>query len=163
MFDSADSADVYDLEAHLDEAMKFWPELKSDRRRNENRSMLRAFFLISRNPECVWLMGGVTSDHPDSFDRLKLKKSLLSELGRILNRRELVETAERICKLKPKSREGVAMLRRWRLGEKAGDAEELAGAIRRVIARYRVDHTAGKGLVIDALNRVALNFGWPAE
>jgi hypothetical protein len=45
-----------------------------------------------------------------------VRKTIIAELGRIKNRQHMLEAATEICRRKPKTKDAVAMIRRWRLG-----------------------------------------------
>ena len=85
---------------------------------------------------------------------LKEHKTILSELGRIEDSELLVEMARELCRLKPKTKDAVAMIRRVRSGEhKAGDALQLANEIIEALNGYMVRYPAT--LTADVLSALA--------
>src|ERR1051326_8532599 len=65
------------------------------------------------------------------------RRSILAELGRIEDEETLRAAARRMCQLRPKAREAMVMIRRFRLGgAKPGDALELANAVIATINDY---------------------------
>ena len=66
------------------------------------------------------------------------KKSILTELGRIGDNDLIRECAAILCREKPKTREAIVRIRRFRLGqdEKAGDSQSLTHHLARSLDDY---------------------------
>lgn len=68
---------------------------------------------------------------------------MLVELGRVEDPDELRIVARRICKLKPKARDAVAMIRRYRVGEPPRVRQgALADELIRIVNAYVAAHPA---------------------
>jgi hypothetical protein len=86
-----------------------------------------------------WLIDGMP-ERIGTGGRLK-KSTILVELGRIDDDNELIAVALKICELKPKTRDAIAMIRRYRTGASpAGDFFDLALAIERTLRDYAATH-----------------------
>lgn len=73
--------------------------------------------------------------------RPKWKASILTELGRTGDVERMRIMAARICELKPRVKEAVAMIRGWRMGKKGeGSAADLAAAVAGAIDLYLAGH-----------------------
>ena len=69
--------------------------------------------------------------------------TILAELGRIADENDMRAVAHKVCEMKPRARDAVAMIRRARIGEsKAGDTLQLANELIETINDYRVRHPA---------------------
>jgi hypothetical protein len=83
------------------------------------------------------------------------QKTILIELGRIEDDEDLLAAARELCKRKPKVREAVALVRRWRLGKarKPARPHDLMMQLARAIDRYRSLHPdATRQLIEQALD-----------
>lgn len=83
----------------------------------------------------------------------KWKPTILSELGRIEDEEDMKAVARQICELKPKTKEAVTMIRRFRLGrDPEPDAVGLANEIIHLVNDYLQRYPAAtKALVGEAL------------
>ncbi len=84
-------------------------------------------------------------DHPYGwFDRGKgecqPRQTILTELGRIENQDELRAIAELICRQQMRTREAIAMIRQFRLGEGTASALDLTIRILSSINDYILQH-----------------------
>jgi hypothetical protein len=69
------------------------------------------------------------------------KPGILSELGKIEDRKNMLSIALEICELKPKTKDAIRMIRRTRLGpSKPGTAAGVHGAIINAINHYLSEH-----------------------
>lgn len=69
------------------------------------------------------------------------KRSILAELGRLNDHEEVRAVAQRICEIKPRSRDAIAMIRRARLGREApATTGALTQELLRAVNAYRVRH-----------------------
>jgi hypothetical protein len=69
------------------------------------------------------------------------KKSILTELGRCQDKETIIAFALRICELKPKTRDAIAMLRRARTGmAPKPDIIDLVAHLAGALDRYTADH-----------------------
>lgn len=64
------------------------------------------------------------------------RKTILAELGRIADDKNLIEAATEICRRKPTAREAIKMIRSWRLG-RASVPITLELILRQAIESYR--------------------------
>jgi len=91
-------------------------------------------------------------------DESAWKPSILTELGRLGDPDRIRGVADRICELKPKARDAIAMIRRFRIGRDApssalGLADVIADAINRYTA-HRHDLADPVGLILESLDLV---------
>jgi hypothetical protein len=71
----------------------------------------------------------------------RLRFGILAELGRIEDDDALKAVATRVCELKPRNKDAVVMIRRWRTGKApAGGALGLTDALIRCINDYIASH-----------------------
>ena len=124
------------------------PHIKTRRGRQEMVYASRAAGGLMADKRFVWLT--------DEKDPLK-KKSILSELGRIENEEDLKAVALQICELKPKVKEGVAMVRRWRTGKTPkADRRSLRSHILKGVNDYLLTHPdTPSDLLVCVLQEVA--------
>jgi hypothetical protein len=91
------------------------------------------------------------------------KPSILVELGRFWpNEAEMIEEAELICNLRPKTKQAISMIRQDRLGGKRkGNCLDLANAITKLIDDYSLRHAMTAEQILMALENVrgAVEFG----
>lgn len=85
---------------------ELFPKTRTIRGLQNNFYMGRVLYLIKGDEKFQWL-----------FDREKgvVRQTILAELGRIKEVEDLLSMARQICQLKPTSRDGVRMIRDWRL------------------------------------------------
>jgi ribosomal protein S18 len=70
------------------------------------------------------------------------RQTILSELGRIEDEEMMRAVATQICELKPKTKDAVLMIRRFRVGElPAADSLQLANAIIQTLNTYMSSHS----------------------
>jgi hypothetical protein len=84
---------------------RLYPEVKTDRGLRQKQHQTRAVVLVMDEPEFRWLFDAETGT---------CRNTILAELGRIQNDELLLEMAREVCRRKPKSREAVAAIRRFR-------------------------------------------------
>jgi hypothetical protein len=97
----------------------------------------RAQGLLDGDPECLWL---IDMANAKAGKRGCYRHTLLAELGRIPNDADLIEVARSVCTMKPTTKQGVAMIRGWRLGREPGDWRGLLLAIAHTHDEYRALH-----------------------
>ena len=68
------------------------------------------------------------------------RKTILAELGRIGDDRNLIEAATEICNRKPTAEDAIEMIRGWRLG-RASVSVSLESTVRKAIENYRKKHS----------------------
>ena len=93
-----------------------------------------AFAVLMHDERFLWLCDpkAMQESRPHSF-----RPTILAELGRISNEDDLKAIALRICEVKPKTKEAVVMIRRWRLNRSGkGDALKLANEVIATINDY---------------------------
>ncbi len=119
------------------------------RRAREVADQTRALETLCDDPEgrFQWLCDPVTQ---------VIRVGILAELGRIGDPDAMCAIAARICELKPRTGEAVAMIRRWRCDLAArGDTDALALDILLAIDAYSVRHPATSWRqVLKALRRL---------
>jgi hypothetical protein len=116
---------------------------------------LRAIGVLTKNDEPAfrWLFEEGTGESK--------KKTLIAELGRILEteglgERAMLEVARQVCERRPTTREGVALMRRWRTGRtREGSTFDLEMAILKAIAGYVAGHETTDEQVLAALGAAA--------
>lgn len=88
---------------------ELFPKTRTTRGLQNNFYMGRVLYLIKGDEKFQWL-----------FDREKsiVRQTILAELGRVKEVEDLLIMARRICELKPTSRDGVRLIRNWRLQKK---------------------------------------------
>jgi hypothetical protein len=67
------------------------------------------------------------------------RKTILAELGRIADKKNLIEAATEICLRKPKTQDAIKLIRGWRLG-RASDSVTLESTLRKAIENYIQKH-----------------------
>jgi len=89
-------------------------------------------------PRLTWLI-----ENPESASEIVVKRfSVLSELGRIESPSAMKAIAIQLCELKPRARDAITMIRRYRLGRSAtGSHSQLTELLERTINTYLTAHT----------------------
>jgi|SRR5579884_2719887 len=96
--------------------------------------MTRAIEVLDYDPEFCWLVG--THEGINAGKKV-FHNSILTELGRIKDEDTLRDIARQICEIKPRCKDALVMIRRWRTGKtRAGDAESLTKAIVQTVEDY---------------------------
>src|SRR5579884_2340773 len=96
--------------------------------------MTRAIRVLDYEPDFYWLVG---SRQEISAGKKLLRNTILVELGRIEDEDDLRVMARQICEIKPRCKDALVMIRRWRTGKtRAGDAESLTKAIVQTVEDY---------------------------
>jgi hypothetical protein len=88
------------------------------------------------DPAFHWL---VDPNHQAPNDTV-YRRSIMYELGRIEDPDDLLSVARRICELKPKTRDAIAMIRRFRRGETPVHPGALAAELIRAVNAYKTRH-----------------------
>ena len=68
------------------------------------------------------------------------RTAILAELSRLPDPRSIPPAAKAICESLMSTRKAIAMIRRYRLGNREPDFMQLGRSIRKVIRRYRETH-----------------------
>lgn len=103
--------------------------------------MHRAMRLLGRNSEATWLYDAERT----VAGEVKLRFTILAELGRIDDDDLLLEVAAELCRLKPKARDAIAMIRRLRGAQcepKYSHTVALTYALLTTIEEYITRHEA---------------------
>ena len=95
-----------------------WPEYHGRSLCNQWYGLL-AYMWLKERPECAWLF---EKDEHGDYKRITLQY----ELGRFGDPQAAYRAALALCENKPKVRDGITFLRRWRLQD-AGNPPALAG------------------------------------
>lgn len=132
----------------------WFPDLKSSRARNDAYYFLRAFkTLLPDTPRDGIEWFGNRKDI--EAGKVDARVAIMTELGRIADDEEMYEVALEICRLKPKSKDAVVMIRAWRLGGKAkGNSDALANRIKQAIDDYTLSHAVSRQEILAALQTV---------
>jgi hypothetical protein len=112
---------------------------KSYRRKANYIYEIRAIGRISDDPRFEWLC----SDGPTIMaGKGHMRRTILSELGRIEDAEEREQLALYLCELQPTTREAIAILRRYRIGRPPpGTVDGLADGLRTTLNTYLRTHT----------------------
>jgi hypothetical protein len=109
-----------------------YPDIHTRRGLHQKRYMVRAMAIVKDDPDCRWLV-----DHSIPL----MRQAILSELGRVDRPDEILALARAVCKLRPTSKEGAAMVRRARRGSVAvADTLLLANQVIDVLNAHAVSH-----------------------
>ncbi len=96
--------------------------------------MTRAVNVLAYEPEFYWLVG--TREEISGGKRV-FHNTILTELGRIDDDYNLRAIARQICEIKPRCKDALVMIRRWRTGKTLpGDAGSLTKAIIQTVEDY---------------------------
>jgi hypothetical protein len=113
------------------------------------------------NPRLSWLFDREKFQHAEAnqsrLDSTVYKHGILAELGRIEDEGEMLEAALYLCELKPKTKDAIVSIRRYRLGrEPEGNYLTLWMALARALDDYRAVHpSTSKDMVVRALYDLA--------
>jgi hypothetical protein len=123
----------------LNEAAGLFLDVKSTRGRQDIAYRLCAVHVLGDDPERFgWLCD---LEGMERGEKKAWKPTILSELGRIPNDEELKEVASEICRIKPKTKDAVTMIRRYRTGKTAPtNVLDLTLKITRTIDEYSASH-----------------------
>ena len=104
---------VPDWETDLVKNMHDGDTVRSDQ---NNYYLLEAMNALDFDPEFAWLLPA----HAEiKAGRATIRKTIMYELGRLQDAEVIRAVASRVCELKQKSKDAVAMIRRFRLGRGA--------------------------------------------
>ncbi len=96
--------------------------------------MTRAIRVLDYEPDFYWLVG---SREEISAGKKLFRNTILVELGRIEDEDDLRVIARQICEIKPRCKDALIMIRRWRTGKTlTGDAMSLTKAIIQTVEDY---------------------------
>ena len=107
-------------------------------RRGQVNKMYRqvAVSVLSDCRELSWLLD------PEAMERGGTKgawkPTIMAELGRIENPDEMRKIARQICVIKPKVKEAIVLIRRYRVGQNKPKKEQLENEICNLLEDYRV-------------------------
>lgn len=122
----------------IEKELELFPEVHTRRGKIDLWNRLFALHFLEDNPRFLWLADfkKMEAGAPHAW-----KPSILSELGRIKNVEDMKAIALQICELKPKTKEAVCMIRRWRTGKKpSGNVWDLGDKITKAIDKYIMSH-----------------------
>lgn len=118
---------------------QLFPDVQSHRHLQNVACRQRALVLLSDDPAYRWLCDPEAMQQGKrlSPSQKAWRPTILAELGRIPDDQDLKAMAGRICQLKPRTKDAVLLIRRWRKGqERPGDAGSLAAALAACINDY---------------------------
>jgi hypothetical protein len=99
---------------------------------------LRALGVLLDDSRFIWLCDGERMRAGLSHS---YRPTILAALGRIADEADMRDVALELCETKPKARDAIQIVRRWRLGDrKPGDALQLANEIVGTINGYLSRH-----------------------
>lgn len=99
---------------------------------------LKALSSLGNDPRLSWIC---EPEKMKAGERNSWKPGILSELGKIKDRKNMLSIALEICEFKPKTKDAIRMIRRARLGpSKPGTAAGVHGAIINAINQYLSEH-----------------------
>jgi len=87
----------------------------------------------------------------DNAPRDAWQPLILIEIGKIADIDTMRAIAGKLCEIKPKAKEGAAMVRNARLGKPDGDPYQLANILINKINRYILEHEISKAAILEAL------------
>jgi hypothetical protein len=121
------------------EAVGLFPSDESRTKQNRMYAQ-RAIHILGQTdrPQFKWLfdLEAIMANRPHS-----MRKTILSELGRIKDDGELIQAAFDICHLKPKTKTAISIIRQVRIGRPCpGDVYQLTKLIADTILDYRQRH-----------------------
>jgi hypothetical protein len=97
----------------------------------------RALSLLYRDPRFVWL--GM-DEAAVMAGKMKMRRTILQQLGRIGDEDELRFVAGELCRLKPTTSKAIAMIREYRGVQHNGKALDLANILVGTVNRYLDSH-----------------------
>jgi hypothetical protein len=129
-------------------------DAKTERGRQDVFYRLSAVAQLKDDERFTWLCdkAAMVAGKKDAW-----KPSILTELGRIESYQDLVEVALEICKIKPKTKDAIAMIRRWRTGcEPASDADKFWSFLAKEVNKYARQHPSfERDVVVSTLRELA--------
>lgn len=90
------------------------PEVKTTRQLANISYRQRALAILWEDSRFLWLCD---QEQMKAGAAKAWRRGILSELGRIDDPHDLRTVAEQVCKLQPKTKIAIALIRRWRLGK----------------------------------------------
>ncbi len=116
----------------------WYSDIKSHRGITDAMYRLRALGLLTDDARFKWL---VDKDKMIAGEPNAWKPSILAELGRISDEETLKVVALRVCEVKPKTKDAIAEIRRFRTGKTAaGNASDLYSALATRMNDYIQQH-----------------------
>lgn len=112
------------------------PEVKTARGKLNLGYRISAIRIImdAKNPKLNWLYDEKAAKAGSG----EMQQTILTELGKLeSDPNALLAIAKRLCELKPKTREAVAIIRRFRLGEREPNCLQLTNEIIHTLNDYR--------------------------
>jgi hypothetical protein len=125
------------------------PDVKTTRHLQNVAYRQLAMGYLANDPAFAWLCDSERMTAGDAAWR----PGILAELGRFLEEETIKAYAARICELKPKTKDAIAMLRRARTGKaSAPDTLDLTNKIIGLINQYAADRPGmTKDQILDAI------------
>ena len=121
--------------------IKLWEKMSAfdTARSYQNKHyLLEAMNALEYDPEFAWLL---PAEAEIKAGRAKIRNAIMYELGRLQDRDVIRAVASRVCELKQKSKDAVAMIRRFRLGRGAKpDFIDLYMHIANALDDYLIGH-----------------------
>ena len=144
---------VYDHDRIRDHLRAAFPEVQSTRHRDNLVWRQRAIGFLKDDAEFKWICDFKAM--AAGVGRKSWKPGILVELGRIQDIEEMKQLARIIVAKKPKTKEAVAMIRQWRLGEKPeGDAHSLLSVLAKRLDSYVSTHVVTEREIVFAIENL---------
>jgi hypothetical protein len=144
---------VYDHHRIRDHLRARFPEVQSTRHHDNLVWRQRAIAFLKDDLEFQWLCDfkAIAAGAGRRF----WKPGILVELWRIQDIEDMKRVARIIVAKKPKTKEAVAMIRQWRLGEKSeGDALTLMSALAKCLDSYVSTHLVTEQQIVVAVENL---------
>lgn len=114
------------------------PEVRTERHRSNIAYRFRAIRVLKDDPAFTWLCDYAAMARGDDG---AWKPGILAELGRVEDEQDMRSLARQLCELRPRAKNAVLMIRRWRTGRAPrGDPINLTSVILKAIDDYRLRH-----------------------
>lgn len=128
-----------------------FPEIETGRGLQNVDRMLEGMKVIRGDKRCKWLL----DEERIAAGEKAMRRTLLSELGRIEDEDDRLAMALRLCELKPSTRDGIGMIRRFRGQQRPTSVLNLYDTIATTINRYLAEHRdCTKAKVVDVLQTI---------
>lgn len=128
---------------------RFFPQIRTRRGKQNIDYQMYASSVLKNDSRFFWIVGNNKEMH--------WKPIILTELGRCLSAEVIKNFALKICELKPKSKDAVALIRSWRTGKKPEwNPFDLGNYIINTINEYKYRHSEMPWSDVENVLRVVL-------
>ena len=127
---------------------QFFPHIRTRRGKQNIDYQMYASSVLKNDPRFFWVVGN---------KEMHWKPIILTELGRCLSAEVIKTFALKICELKPKSKDAVALIRIWRTGKQPEwNPFDLGNHIINTINEYKNRHSEMPWSDVENVLRVVL-------